>query len=134
MTWTSDTCICSGIGHGDESLKVSTADRSELEAKRRCCSLPAEDVRRADIILRLAGGQSQRAVAREMRCSINTVRLWRERYEAEGLGGLYAHHPGRQVEIESPELEDKILDCTRCPAQGRFDPLEQAQTGEGTGY
>jgi transposase len=96
-------------------LKVSTADRSELEAKRRCRTLPAEDVRRADIILRLAEGQSQRAVAREMRCSINTVRLWRERYAAEGLGGLYARHPGRQVETESPELEARILDCTRCP-------------------
>ena len=94
-------------------FKVSSADQSELKAKLRCRSLPSEDVRRADIILRLAEGQPQRAVARQMRCSINTVRLWRERYQAEGLGGLYARHPGRQVEAESPALEAKILDCTR---------------------
>ena len=95
------------------TLKVSSADQSELKAKLRCRSLPAEDVRRADIILRLAEGQPQRAVAQQMRCSINTVRLWRERYEAEGLGGLYARHPGRQIEAESPALEAKILDYTR---------------------
>src|SRR2546426_1420801 len=95
------------------TLKVSIADQSELQAKLGCRTLPAEDVRRADIILRLAEGQAQRAVARQMRCSINTVRLWRERFEVEGLAGLYARHQGRQVEEESPALEAKILDYTR---------------------
>src|SRR5271169_3556958 len=94
-------------------LKVSLIDKTELQAKLRCRSLPAEDVRRADIILRLAEGQAQRAVARQMRCSIDTVRLWRERYQVEGLAGLYARHQGRQIEPESPGLEAKILDCTR---------------------
>jgi transposase len=95
------------------TLKVSSADRSELQATLRCRSLPAEDVRRADIILRLAEGQAQRAVARQLRCSINTVRLWRERFQVEGLAGLYGRHQGRQVKADSPTLEAKILDCTR---------------------
>ena len=99
-------------------LTVSPADQSELQARLRSRSLPAEDVHRADLILRLAEGQAQRAVARELRCSINTVRLWRERFQAEGLAGLYARHPGRQVETESPALEAKILDWTR---QGPVD-------------
>jgi hypothetical protein len=46
------------------TLKVSSTDRSELQATLRCRNLPAEDVRRVDIILRLADGQAQRAVAR----------------------------------------------------------------------
>src|SRR5689334_389248 len=100
-------------------IKVSSADRSELQAKLRCRSLPAEDVRRADIVLRLAEGQAQRAVARQMRCSINTVRLWRERFEVEGLAGLYGRHQGREVEADSPALEAKILDYTRrAPTDG----------------
>ena len=99
-------------------LTVSPADQSELQARLRSRSLPAEDVHRADLILLLAEGQAQRAVARELRCSINTVRLWRERFQAEGLAGLYARHPGRQVEAESPALEAKILDWTR---QGPVD-------------
>ena len=100
-------------------LKVSVPDKTELQAKLRCRSLPAEDVRRADIILRLAEGQAQRAVARQIRCSINTVRLWRERYQVEGLAGLYARHQGRQIEAQSPALEAKILNHTRrAPSDG----------------
>ena len=113
-------------------LRVSVSDKTELQAKLRCRSLPAEDVRRADIILRLAEGQGQRAVARQMRCSINTVRLWRERYQIEGLAGLYARHQGRQVEAESPALEaNPRLHAPR--SQRRLDPLEHAQAGRGTG-
>lgn len=100
-------------------LKVSPATESELKARLRCRSLPAEDVRRADIVLRLSQGQGQRAVARDLRCSINTVRLWRERFMADGLAGLYGRHQGRQVEPETPELEARILDRTRrAPADG----------------
>src|SRR5947207_15711319 len=87
--------------------------RSELKAKKRCRTLPAEDVRRADIILRLAKGTPQRVVARELQCSVNTVRLWRERFLAEGLGGLYARHAGRALPEETPALEARILECTR---------------------
>jgi transposase len=96
-------------------LNVSAAAKSELQARLRCRSLPAEDVRRADIILRLTEGQPQRAVARELRCGINTVRLWRARFRTEGLAGLYGHHSGREAEAESPALEAKILDYTRRP-------------------
>ena len=94
-------------------LKLSAAAKSELQSQLRSRTLPAEDVRRADIIIRLSEGQAQRAVARAMRCSINTVRIWRQRFQAEGLSGLYAKHEGRQVDQETPELEARILDHTR---------------------
>lgn len=48
-----------------------------------------------------------------MRCSVNTVRLWRERFTTEGLAGLYGRHEGREIAQETPELEARILDCTR---------------------
>jgi transposase len=94
-------------------FQLSLAAKAELQARFRCRSLPAEDVRRADILLRLAAGQGQRGVARHMRCSVNTVRLWLERFQAEGLAGLYGRHQGRKVQEESPEVEAKILDHTR---------------------
>jgi transposase len=94
-------------------LKVTPTVRSELQARLRCRSLPAEDVRRADIILRLSEGQGQRAVARDLRCSINTVRLWRERFMADSLSGLYGRHLGREVQLETADLEARILDYTR---------------------
>lgn len=94
-------------------IKVSPAAKAELQARLRCRSLPAEDVRRADIILRLSEGQGQRAVAREMRGSVNTVRLWRQRFQREGLAGLYGRHQGRQVLEDTPELEAQILERSR---------------------
>ena len=109
---TSDTLFLYDFGVPTK-LKVTAAAQSELKARLRCRSLPAEDVRRADIILRLAEGQGQRAVARDLRCSVNTVRLWRERFLIDGLGGLYGRHQGRQVQETTAELEASILDYTR---------------------
>ena len=104
---------------GSVKLKLSPSVRSELEAKCRCRTLPAEDVRRADIILRLGEGQSQRSVARELRCGINTVRLWRGRFQAEGLAGLYARHAGKALPENAATLEARILEATRqSPADG----------------
>ena len=94
-------------------FELSPTVKGELQARFRCRTLPAEDVRRADILLRLAAGHGQRAVARQMRCSVNTVRLWLERFRAEGLAGLYGRHQGRKVQEESPEVEARILDHTR---------------------
>ena len=100
-------------------LKLTPSIRLELEAKCRSRTLPAEDVRRADIILRLAEGQSQRSVARELRCGINTVRLWAGRFQSEGLGGLYARHAGRALPEDTPALEARILEVTRqTPSDG----------------
>lgn len=100
-------------------FKVSPAAKTELQARVRCRSLPAEDVQRAELILRLSEGEGQRKVAREMRCSVNTVRLWRQRFQEEGLAGLYARHHGRQAHEETPELEARILERTRCaPSDG----------------
>jgi transposase len=48
-----------------------------------------------------------------MRCSVNTVRLWLDRFQVDGLSGLYGRHQGRKVQEDSPELEAKILDYTR---------------------
>jgi len=45
---------------------------------------------------------------------VNTVRLWLERFQQEGLAGLYGRHQGRQVFEETPDLEARILDRTRC--------------------
>ncbi len=94
-------------------FKLTPAVEAELQARFRSRTLPAEDVRRADIILRLAAGHGQRAIARQMRCSINTVRLWQERFRTDGLAGLYGRHQGRKVQEDTPELEAKILDHTR---------------------
>ena len=64
----------------------------------RSRTLPAEDVRRARLILLLAQGKSYLAIRQVLGCNPNYISRWKGRFEAERLAGLYSHHPGRAVE------------------------------------
>jgi transposase len=66
-------------------------------ALERMVGAPTSQVRqvlRARIVLRTAEGRPNGAVAAELNCSVNTVRLWRNRFVAQGLRGLQ-DAPGR---------------------------------------
>ena len=101
-------------------LVISLPERRELTRVARSRKARAEDVQRARILLDLAAGLGVRKVSRELDCSVNTVRLWRDRFEAQRLSGLYARHEGRQPDPGSERLEARIIDWTlhRKPADG----------------
>jgi transposase len=77
--------------------------------------LPAADVQRANLILRLDEGKSLREVARELGCSLSTVVLWCARFQADRLAGLDARHQGRIPHERTPVLEARILALTQRP-------------------
>jgi len=79
----------------------------------RSRTLPAEDVRRARLILLLAEGKSYSAIRQALGCNPNYISRWKGRFEAERLAGLYSHYRGRAVEKRTPALEAKILQWTR---------------------
>jgi transposase len=81
----------------------------------RSRTLPAEDVRRARLILLLAQGKSYWAIRQVLGCNPNYISRWKARFEAERLAGLYSHYRGRAVEKRTPALEAKILEWTRRP-------------------
>src|SRR5258708_4881164 len=64
---------------------------------------------RSKIVLSLAAGNSQAQTSRTVGCSVNTVRLWKERFLGERLGGLYGRHRGRSRSKESVRLEARVL-------------------------
>jgi transposase len=72
----------------------------------------ADDARRAQIILRLAGAQSLASISRAHSCSVNTVKLWRDRFGQERLSGLWGRYPGKAVAPGTEALEARILDRT----------------------
>jgi transposase len=72
----------------------------------------SEDSRRARIVLDLGRGLSLRAISGSERCSVNTVRLWRERFREDRLAGLYSRHRGRQPTPGREKLEARIIDWT----------------------
>jgi DNA-binding NarL/FixJ family response regulator len=87
------------MGRPAVALTVTAQDRRQLEAIARSQSLPAALSRRAQMILRLADGESNSAVARRHRVSRPTVALWRKRFAESGIAGLHNEHKpdGRAV-------------------------------------
>ena len=95
---------------------MTPSERRELRDRLRSRTLPAEDVRRARLILLLAQGKSYLAIRDVLGCNPNYISRWKSRFEAERLAGLYSHHPGRAAEKRTPALEARILEWTRRPA------------------
>jgi hypothetical protein len=104
-----------------ERIILSPPERRELQRMSRSRSLRAEDARRGRIILSLASGSvSLWALSRQERCSINTVRMWRDRFKEQRLPGLWSRHRGRALSEGVEKLEARIIDWTlhRKPADG----------------
>src|ERR1700687_4931954 len=105
-------------------FRLTPRERTELRDRMRSRTLPAEDVRRARLILLLEQGKSYLAIRQVLRCTPSYISRWKGRFEAERLAGLYSHHRGRAVEKRTPALEAKILEWTRRPAVGGFPPWD----------
>jgi transposase len=97
-------------------FRLTPSERTELRDRMRSRTLPAEDVRRARLILLLAQGKSYLAIRQVLGCNPNYISRWKGRFEAERLAGLYSHHSGRAVAKRTPALEARILAWTRRPA------------------
>ena len=67
-----------------DRIILSPPERRQLQRMSRSRSVRAEDARRARIILSLASGSlSLWAISRQEGCSINTVRMWRDRFKEQ---------------------------------------------------
>ena len=97
-------------------FRLTPRERTELRERMRSRTLPAEEVRRARLILLLAQGKSYLTIRQQLGCNPNYISRWKGRFEAERLAGLYSRHSGRAVEKRTPALEAKILEWTRRPA------------------
>src|ERR1700730_11370460 len=97
-------------------FRLTPRERTELRERMRSRTLPAEDVRRARLILLLVQGKSYLTIRQQLGCNPNYISRWKGRFEAERLAGLYSRHSGRAVEKRTPALEAKILEWTRRPA------------------
>lgn len=77
-------------------IVLTDQSRKALESLRGAHSLPHGVVRRAEIVLRSAGGESSTAIANGLGVSSQMVGHWRNRYLDFGMAGLYDQvRPGR---------------------------------------
>lgn len=77
------------LGRPVTPVVLSTSIRAELEGMLRSRSLPHALVRRARIILLAADGLYNTVIAAQVGLSGSMVGLWRKRFLAQGLAGLY---------------------------------------------
>jgi len=99
----------------NQPVELSASEEKELLFRARSRSIPAGDVRRAQLILMLAEGKSYQAIQQELPCDATFIVRWKKRFLKDRIAGLYARHPGRAVEKRTPRLEARILEWTRRP-------------------
>jgi transposase len=103
-------------------VTLSPLERDQLEAMARSRALAHSQVRRAQIILRSAAGESNTAIAEALGVSTPLVSLWRSRFRAKGLAGLYdaprsgrprTHDDERVARLLQKVLKRKPKDATQ---------------------
>jgi hypothetical protein len=91
-------------------FRLSPPERRELKRMSHSRGGRADDARRARIILGLAGAQTLAGVSRAQACSVNTVKLWRDRFLEARLGGLFGRYPGKAAAPGTEKIEARIMD------------------------
>jgi transposase len=75
-------------------------ERRELKRMAASRTMKAREVRRTKVNLRLAAGQSYRAIMKQESCSQVFIARWKERFIKERLAGLYENFiPGKLFSI-----------------------------------
>jgi len=95
------------------ALTLTIDERRELERRTRARKLRAEDVRRAQVILMLADGQSFSTITTATGCYPDYINRWRQRFEDARLAGLEAKYRGQPATVRTPAMEARILAKTR---------------------
>ena len=78
-----------------DRLVLSPGQRSELQRWVVALETPQQVVLRCRIILAVAAGKTEMAIAADNGVNRKTVRLWRERFRSGGLQALWEIAPGR---------------------------------------
>jgi len=98
-----------------QRMKLTPETEQELRNRLRSRVLRADDVRRARLILMLSEGKSFAIIQQSLECNRSYITRWKQRFQQQGLAGLYARHQGRKVHKRTPKLEARILSWTRKP-------------------
>ena len=94
-------------------LVVSEDQRKQIEQWLVALGTPQQVAFRGRIVLAAGDGKTEAAIAAKMDVDRKTVRLWRERFAAKGLPGLWEIAPGRGRKATYPAERIKaVIDAT----------------------
>jgi putative transposase len=107
------------MGRPKATLVLDAELREWLESLANSRSLPAGLVRRSKIILLSASGKTNREIARQLETSKVTVGLWRRRFLAHGVSGLYDElRPGRPRPISDERVAQLVRKTLKSKPKG----------------
>lgn len=101
------------VGMSDQMLRLTAAEREELETRLRSRKGRAHDAKIARTVLLLADGLTYREIAARVGCSEPFISKWKQRFLAERLAGLYVRHAGQPASVLTDKVEARILNATR---------------------
>lgn len=94
-------------------LVVSEDQQKQIEQWLVALGTPQQVALRGRIVLAAGQGKSEAAIAAEMKVNRKTVRLWRERFVAQGLPCLWEIAPGRgRKATYTSERIKAVIDAT----------------------
>ena len=107
-------------GRPAKELSVSRENRLQLESIARSQSLPALVVRRAQMVLLMADGESNSEIARRFGVSRPTVTLCRTRFRERGMAGLHNElKPGRPRSTDDEAIATLVNTALQSRPQGK---------------
>lgn len=94
-------------------LVVSEDQREQIDQWLAALGTPQQVALRGRIVLAAGDGTTEAAIAADLKVDRKTVRLWRERFAAKGLPGLWEIAAGRgRKATYSPERIQALIDAT----------------------
>jgi putative transposase len=94
------------LGRPLKPFTLTSETRDQLQSIEGSPSMPQALARRARIVLMAAEGMNNSEIAQKLKLSRPTVGLWRERFLAQGLVGLYNElRPGAPRSIKDEQIQ-----------------------------
>src|ERR1700741_3500567 len=98
-----------------EPLRLTSEEQAELAGVVRSTRAPAGLVKRAQIVLAIAEGESYASISARLHVPASTISRWRKRYSEHRFAGLQdAQRSGRPKRI-TPQTEAKVIATTQRP-------------------
>ena len=97
-------------------LELTAEEKGILQRQVQASTTTKRDHLRAQIVLLRCEGMRQRDVANELNVTVATVNKWSQRFEREGLDGLYdMKGRGRKLSIPSEKVREVIERAAKAP-------------------
>jgi hypothetical protein len=106
---------------------LSAAERAELQRIVAARTSTQQAAYRAEIILRVADGQTDATIAREMGLAVRTVFVWRHRFVEQRLDGLEDHPKCPPPRRYHADIQARLL-VLACQKPSEVDPSRAGQT------